>query len=73
MPSKRKEIVSDPIDAPPRPAYAKNGTREATLRSGSVENALLSYEGPVTDEALSEIADALFCALDAEESADGGL
>jgi GNAT superfamily N-acetyltransferase len=74
-PSKRKEIIFDPIDVPPRPAFAKSSSPAAPSRPGPVENAqeMVSYEGPLTDEALSEIADALFCALDAEEAADGRL
>jgi GNAT superfamily N-acetyltransferase len=74
-PSKRKEIVFDPIDVPSRPAHAKSSSPAAPSRSGPEENAheMVSYEGPVTDEALCEIADALFCALDAEEAADGRL
>ena len=63
-PSKRKAIVFDPIDIPERPAYAKNSSPVATARSASAEGAqdAVSEGGPLTDEALCEIADALFCA-----------
>ncbi|MGC8638338.1 MAG: GNAT family N-acetyltransferase [Isosphaeraceae bacterium] len=72
-PSKRKDIIFDPIDVPPRPAFAKKSWPVAT--AGSVpakgEQGAVSYGGPLTDEALCAIADALFCALDAEEAVDG--
>ncbi len=72
-PSKRKEIVFDSIGVPPRPAYAKNSSSIAASRSRPAENEqkVISYEGQLTDEALCEVADALFCSLDAEEAADG--
>jgi GNAT superfamily N-acetyltransferase len=74
-PSKRKVIVFDPIDVPPRPAFAKSSMPAAASPSGPAENAqeMASYGDPLTDDALSEIADALFCALDAEEGPDAQL
>jgi GNAT superfamily N-acetyltransferase len=74
-PSKRKDIVFDPIEVMFRPAYAKSSSAAAPSRSRPVENAheMVSYEGPVTDDALCEIADALFSTLDAEEASDGRL
>lgn len=72
-PSKRTKIVFDQITVPPRPAYARSAfpvTSPASSSSGR-SNEIVPYEGKLTEEALADIADALFCDLDAEEAADG--
>jgi GNAT superfamily N-acetyltransferase len=73
MPSKRRDIVFDPLDVPHRPAYVRSATLKALPASNSpvYPEGTASYEGPITEEAIDEIAAALFCALDAEEGADG--
>ena len=72
-PSKRRNIVFDPIDVPPRPAYATSGSAIAVPENGFIRQAseITSYEGALTEEAMVEIANDLFCALDAEEEMDG--
>jgi GNAT superfamily N-acetyltransferase len=70
VPSKRTVITFDDIRIPQTPAYSKSssqqpgdGTPRFVGHCGE-----LSYEGGLSDDALSEIAESLFRALDAEEA-----
>jgi GNAT superfamily N-acetyltransferase len=70
LPSKRQTVVFDDIRIPRPPAYSKSEARLASdgASRSSAHDGQLPYEGELSDEALTEIAESLFCALDAEES-----
>jgi GNAT superfamily N-acetyltransferase len=70
LPSKRKTITFDNIHIPQTPAYSKSANRQPDDGTPPFvgQGGELSYEGGLSDDALSEIAESLFRALDAEEA-----
>jgi GNAT superfamily N-acetyltransferase len=72
IPSKKRLITFSSIEVPPRPAFARSaapiGSPSGTISEGVCQ--IPPYEGELSEEALTEIAGALFCELDAKEAAD---
>jgi GNAT superfamily N-acetyltransferase len=70
LPSKRTKVTFDDIRIPQAPAYSKSASRysdEGTPRFVGHSGDPLD-QGALPDDALSEIAESLFLALDAEEA-----
>ena len=70
LPSKRQTVFFEDVPIPRPPAYSRSDARRADdgASGSSGQGGHLSYDGELSDDALSEIAESLFRALDAEES-----